>query len=96
MVDSAFPPPSSSAEEEEYFPHISLLYSSISAPEAQHQIDEMKKEGIVTDLIRKPAGGEEEHMIAFRGFSEAEFVAVDVYDCTGKPEDWVKLHSIPL
>lgn len=34
--------------------------------------------------------------IAFRGFTDVHFASVDVYDCTGRPDEWKKLHSIPL
>lgn len=57
----------------------------------------MKKEGIFKDLVEKTLGQEEQGKgISFRNFGEVEFVAVDVYDCTARPEEWVKLHSIPL
>lgn len=57
----------------------------------------MKKEGVFKDLVEKTLGQEEQGKgISFRNFGEVEFVAVDVYDCTARPEEWVKLHSIPL
>ncbi|TKY85989.1 hypothetical protein EX895_004814 [Sporisorium graminicola] len=87
-VDHHFPPPDPPASSEAYFPHISLLYASLSATEAQTQIQDMRQQRIFTDLGKEA--------ISFKGFPQVTFAAVDVYDCTGKPEDWVKLHSIPL
>ncbi|KAJ1031466.1 hypothetical protein NDA13_001859 [Ustilago tritici] len=97
LVDKHFQPPPNAAKPSEYFPHISLLYSSISTQEAHDQINQMKKEGVFEDLVEKTLGQEEQGKgISFRNFGEVEFVAVDVYDCTARPEEWVKLHSIPL
>ncbi|KAJ9478877.1 hypothetical protein PHBOTO_002369 [Pseudozyma hubeiensis] len=86
IVNSHFPPiPSSTAEQ--YFPHISLLYSSISQPSAQSQIHQMQQHKIFTP---------NKQGISFRGFSDVEFDRVEVWDCTGKPEDWTKKASVPL
>ncbi|SPO32375.1 uncharacterized protein UTRI_02932 [Ustilago trichophora] len=87
LVDQNFPPPSPAADSD-YFPHISLLYASLSTSQAESQIKDMHIHGV---FQTNPPNG-----INFRGFTEVTFVAVDVYDCTGKPEDWRKLYSIPL
>ncbi|CBQ71184.1 conserved hypothetical protein [Sporisorium reilianum SRZ2] len=85
LVDLHFPP--TAAKAEAFFPHISLLYAPLDAAAAQTQIDKMQQQGV----FEKTHDG-----ISFHGFTEAQFGSVDVYDCTGRPEQWVKLHSVPL
>lgn len=86
LVNSHFPPPNE-GEKEEYFPHISLLYATLTAQQAQQQIDEMQRKGV----WNKTADG-----CVFKGFTEVTFDRVEVWDCTGTVEQWKRLHSIPL
>lgn len=86
-VDRHFPPPLTARDKEQYFPHISLLYADLTAKDAQHQIDGLKEQRV----FRKNDDG-----VQFKGFNEITFGSVDVWDCTGRPEDWKKVHSIPL
>ncbi|SPO36812.1 uncharacterized protein PSFLO_02283 [Pseudozyma flocculosa] len=75
-----------------FFPHISLLYSDIGAHEAKRQIDTMEQRG----TFSRHQTGDGHNAITFAGLSHVEFVAIDLYDCNGPPDQWKRLHSIPL
>nr|CDI55395.1 uncharacterized protein BN887_02993 [Melanopsichium pennsylvanicum 4] len=90
LVDQNFPAPPDSPSPPEYFPHMSLLYASLSESEAQDQIDQMWKKGFITRRESDKPG------ILFKEVYGAHLTSVEVYDCNGPPGDWKQLHSIPL
>lgn len=89
LVNHHFPPTpsSSSSSPEHYFPHISLLYASLTPSQTSQQITQMRQNGTFSP---------HNDGINFKGFTQVQFESIDVYDCTGRPQDWVKLHSVPL
>lgn len=91
IVNQSFPPPSPDPSEP-YFPHISLLYADLSQSEAQSQILQMQQQHVFKTLDHNPSHPH----ISFRGFTHVEFDSIHLYDCTGTPQQWKHLHTIPL
>lgn len=80
-----------------YFPHISLLYSEISAEEAQQRIDQLKSAGSLVTLGHgvqvTNTGFGDDHI---QPLESVRFTRLELWDCNGDVSSWKKLEGMDI
>ncbi|KAL9932543.1 hypothetical protein V8E36_008660 [Tilletia maclaganii] len=79
-----------------FFPHLSLLYGDLDEKQANETIAKFQARNIFRPTSDGVAIGRPDDGDKASSVETLQMVNVELWDCSGKPEEWSKLHSLQL